>query len=182
MTVADIERPGASCAAGRRPPGGCHMRVFVTGASGWIGSAVVPELLGAGHQVTGLARSDASAQALTAAGVEVRRGTLDDLDVLRDAAAASDGVIHLAFNHDIAFTGDFQGAADADRRAVEAFGDALAGSGRPLVIASGLLGVTPGKTATERDGQSSEISAMGLGPETRHGTADLTLSFASRNV
>src|ERR1700685_303109 len=93
------------------------MKIFVTGASGWIGSAVVPELLAAGHQVTGLARSDASAQALTAAGAQVQRGTLDDLDVLRDAAAASDGVIHLAFKHDLAFTGDFQGAADADRHA-----------------------------------------------------------------
>ena len=108
------------------------MRIFVTGASGWIGSAVVPELIGAGHQVVGLARSDASAAALTAAGAEVRRGTLDDLDDLRDAAAASDGVIHLAFKHDLAFSGDFEGAADADRRAVETFGEALGGL-RPAV-------------------------------------------------
>ena len=95
------------------------MRIFVTGASGWIGSAVVTELVDAGHQVVGLARSEASAAALTAAGAEVARGTLDDIDTLRSAAAASDGVIHLAFKHDIAFTGDFQGAADADRRAVK---------------------------------------------------------------
>jgi nucleoside-diphosphate-sugar epimerase len=160
------------------------MRVFVTGASGWIGSAVVPELIGAGHQVTGLARSDASAAALTAAGAQVHRGTLDDLDGLRSAAAASDGVIHLAFKHDIAFSGGFQDAADADRRAVETFGEALAGSDRPLVIASGLLGLTPGRVATERDGHGSDpaVAAMGGGPAVRHATAEITLAFASRGV
>ena len=93
-----------------------------------------------------------SADALTAAGAEVQRGTLDDLDVLRQRGCASDGVIHLAFKHDLAFSGDFQGAADADRRAVEAFGEALAGSDRPFVIASGTLGLAPGRLATERDG------------------------------
>src|SRR5580698_3147590 len=160
------------------------MHVFVTGASGWIGSAVVPELLGAGHQVTGLARSDASAAALTAAGVQVQRGTLDDLDTLRSVAAASDGVIHLAFKHDLAFTGDFQGAADADRRAVETFGEALAGSGKPLLIASGTLGLSPGRLATEEDGHGdgSDTAGWGSGPETRRGTAEVTLSFADRGV
>ncbi len=159
------------------------MRVFVTGASGWIGSAVVPELIGAGHQVTGLARSDASADALAAAGAEVHRGTLDDLDTLRSAAAASDGVIHLAFKHEIAFSGDFQGAADADRRAVEILGEALAGSGRPLVIASGTLGVAPGRVATERDGHDPATRvALGDGPRTRWETAEYVLSLASRGV
>jgi nucleoside-diphosphate-sugar epimerase len=160
------------------------MRIFVTGASGWIGSAVVPELIGAGHEVVGLARSDASAAALTGAGAEVHRGTLDDLDSLRSAAAASDGVIHLAFKHELAFSGDFQGAADADRRAVEVFGEALAGSDRPFVLASGLLGLAPGQVATEQDGHGSHaaVAAFGGGPRARWETAELTLSLASQGV
>ncbi len=150
------------------------MRVFVTGASGWIGTAVVRELADAGHEVVGLARSEQTAAALGAAGVQVEHGTLDDLETLGRAAAESDGVIHLAFKHDLAFvTGDFAAAADADRRAVAAFGDALAGSGRPLVIASGVLGLAPGRLATERDGLGSDPAPaeLGGGPSTRLGTA-----------
>jgi nucleoside-diphosphate-sugar epimerase len=160
------------------------MRVFITGASGWIGSAVVPELLGAGHQVTGLARSDASADALSLAGADVHRGDLDDLEALRDAAAASDGVIHLAFKHELAFSGDFQSAAEADRRAVETLGEALAGSDRPLLIASGILGVAPGRVVSEQDGHGSHaaVAAFGGGPRARWETAEFTLSLASRGV
>src|SRR5271154_6709813 len=160
------------------------MRIFVTGASGWIGSAVVPELLGAGHQVIGLARSEASADALTAAGAEVHRGTLDDLDSLRAAANASDGIIHLAFKHELAFSGDFQGAADADRRAVETFGEALAGSDRPLLIASRLLGLAPGEIATEQDGHGAHgaAAAFGGGPQVRWETSEFALALAPRGV
>ncbi|TDV57670.1 SDR family oxidoreductase [Actinophytocola oryzae] len=157
------------------------MHVFVTGASGWIGSAVVPELVGAGHSVTGLARSDASAAALTSAGAEVVRGTLDDLEVLAGAATAADGVIHLAFKHDIAFTGDFEAAAAADRTAVETFGEALAGSGKPFVLASGVVGLAPGRVATELDG-TEPATHLPAGPATRQGTAQLTVALASRGI
>jgi nucleoside-diphosphate-sugar epimerase len=160
------------------------MRVFVTGASGWIGSAVVPELIEAGHQVVGLARSDASSDALTAAGAEVQRGSLDDIDSLRSGAVATDGVIHLAFKHELAFSGDFQGAADSDRRAVETIGEALAGSERPLLIASGLLGLAPGHVASELDGHGSDAAAAasGGGPRARWETAEFALSLASQGV
>ncbi|WP_068179164.1 SDR family oxidoreductase [Mycobacterium sp. UM_CSW] len=127
------------------------MRVFVTGASGHIGSAVVDELIQAGHQVTGLARSDESAAALEAKGVRVHRGDLDDLDGLQSAAAAADGVIHLAFKHDF---DDFAGAADTDLRAVQAIGEVLVGSDRPFVSTSGTLLLSllgQGGPATEQD-------------------------------
>jgi nucleoside-diphosphate-sugar epimerase len=160
------------------------VRVLVTGASGWIGSAVVPALLDAGHEVVGLARSESSASALRTAGADVVRGDLDDLEVLSEAAVAADGVAHLAFKHDIAFSGDYQGAADADRRAVVALGDALAGTDRPFVIASGTLGLAPGRTATERDGlePSPDVSDPFRGPGSRLATAQLVLSLASRGV
>jgi nucleoside-diphosphate-sugar epimerase len=137
--------------AGDAPDWRYPLRIFVTGASGWIGSAVVAELLAADHQVLGLARSDASAEAIATAGAEVRRGDIGDLDVLRAAARESDGVVHLAFRHEIAFTGDFETAVASDRVAIEALGEALAGTDRPLAIASGVAGVKPGTLATERD-------------------------------
>lgn len=119
-----------------------------------------------------------------AAGAQVRRGTLDDLDVLRSAAAASDGVIHLAFKHDIAFSGGFQSAAEADRRAVETLGEALAGSDRPLVIASGTPKLALGRVATEEDGHGFDaaMAALDGGLRIRQATAEFTLSLASRGV
>jgi nucleoside-diphosphate-sugar epimerase len=131
------------------------MRVFVTGASGHLGSAVLPELLRAGHQVVGLARSDAAAAAIEKLGARARRGDLSDLDVLREEAAASDGVVHLAFRHDLMLSGDLAGAATVDLRALAALADGLDGSGKPLVGTSGTamlaMGGVVGRPGTERD-------------------------------
>ena len=153
------------------------MRVFVTGASGHIASAVIPELLANGHEVVGLARSDASAQAVEAMGAEVRRGDLDDLDGLKAAAGEADGVIHLAFKHDAMRTGDFMGAVNSDMEATRALGEPLAGSDKPLVTTGGTLmlamaGIT-GRPGTEEDQSEG-------GP--RVDAANYTVSLAQRGV
>jgi nucleoside-diphosphate-sugar epimerase len=149
-----------------------EMRIFVTGASGWIGSAVVPELLDAGHQVLGLARSDASAASIAALGADVHRGGLDDPDSLRAGAAASDGVVHLAYNHDFSAMAQ---AAQTDRQAIEALGATLEGTGAPFLIASGALGLTTGRAATEHDMPDPSHHP-------RIANAQAALDFATRGV
>ncbi len=155
------------------------MRVFVTGASGHIGSALVPELIGAGHEVIGLARSDESALALKELGAETQRGDLDDLEALAAAAAAADGVVHLAYRHDLAFGGGPDGflqAAQLDLRAVEAIGAALEGSGKPFVTTSGTLLLA--LAALGRTGLESDV--LEGGP--RIDSENATVAFSERGV
>jgi len=150
------------------------MRVFVTGASGWIGSATVDELIAAGHEVTGLARSDASAAALQAKGARVRRGDLDDLASIRAGAEAAEAVIHLANKHDWANPAN---SVTAEVGAVQTIGDALAGTGRPFLVAAGVAGLTRGKPATENDPSPFH------GPDSpRGGSENLALEFVGRGV
>ncbi|MER6952374.1 SDR family oxidoreductase [Streptomyces sp. NPDC000618] len=150
------------------------MRVFVTGASGWIGSATVDELLAAGHEVVGLARSDTAAASLDAKGAQVRRGDLDDLDSIREGAATADAVLHLANKH------DFNNPAvsnQAERAAVQAIGDVLTGSGRPFLLASGVAGPAQGRLATEDD----RSPFHGL-ESPRGGSENLALEYVDRRV
>jgi len=150
------------------------MRVFVTGASGWIGSATVDELLAAGHEVTGLARSDASAAVLEARGARVRRGDLDDLASIRAGAEAAEAVIHLANKHDWA---NQAATIAAERAAIQTIGDALAGTGRPFLFASGVAGLTQGRLATEND------PSPFYGPDSpRGGSENLAFEYVDRGV
>jgi nucleoside-diphosphate-sugar epimerase len=147
------------------------MRVFVTGASGWIGSALTPELLQAGHEVVGLARSDSAAEVIAAAGATALRGSLEDLDVLQAGAAESDGVIHLGFVHDFS---RYQDSVEIDRAAIEAMGDALVGTGHPFLIASGMAALARGPRVTEAD--------LGDPNFPRAAAAGMTLALADRGV
>jgi nucleoside-diphosphate-sugar epimerase len=152
------------------------MRVFVTGATGFIGSAVVGELIGAGHDVVGLARSDRAAALLAAAGAGAHRGSLEDPGSLRSGAAACDGVIHTAFNN-ISETTDFADSCQADRSAIKTLGEALAGSDRPFVITSGTGLLTPGRPGTEEDPPDpGPFAAL------RGASEEVALSFAGQGV
>ena len=150
------------------------MRVFVTGATGFVGSAVVRELIDAGHQVVGLARSAQSAAALAAAGAHVHRGSLEDLDGLKEGAAAADGVVHTAFNNDFS---DYQGVADMDCRVVEALGAALEGSDRPLVVTSVTTVLAQSRVGTEDDPPDPDSPSV-----VRIPSEEAAISLAKRGV
>jgi nucleoside-diphosphate-sugar epimerase len=159
------------------------MRVFVTGASGWIGTATVAELVGAGHEVVGLARSEESAAKVEAAGGTVLRGDLADLDGLRAAAVEADATIHLAFQHEVAFEqGDFAAAAKDDRAVIEAIGEALVGTDKAFMTASGTGAIAPGRVATENDGHDLDRAGLPEGMRMRGESAEYTLALGERGV
>jgi nucleoside-diphosphate-sugar epimerase len=162
-----IETPNGSSV---NPARNVLMRVFVTGASGFMGSAIIPDLIAHGHSVVGVGRNDASAAEIEAAGAEVFRGSLEDPEGLARGAAAADGVIHLAFNHDFS---RFAENGQEDKRAIEAMGEALAGTGKPMVVTSGTALLAPGRLATEDD------PAAAFGPRTSEAAV---FAFVPRNV
>jgi nucleoside-diphosphate-sugar epimerase len=151
------------------------MRVFLSGATGFIGSAIVPELINAGHQVIGLTRSDAGAHSLLKAGAEVHRGSLEDLESLRSGAAKSDGVIHCAFHHDFSDRSRFAASSELDKHAIDALGSALAGSDRPLIVSSGIGPWAPGRLTTENDDPPAQSPMLRVSEQTG-------LSQASKGV
>jgi nucleoside-diphosphate-sugar epimerase len=171
LSLVQLTRSTSDLAAG-----GSFMRIFITGASGHVASAVIPELLGAGHEVVGLARSDLSAATVEALGAKVHRGSLDDLAGLQEAAAESDGVIHLAFKHDEMRAGNFGAAIGADLLAKEAMSEALAGTGKPFVGVSGTLALVLGGL----EGTGTEADMPGSGPQADGENA--VIAFAGRGI
>ncbi|HWD61519.1 MAG TPA: SDR family oxidoreductase [Humibacter sp.] len=162
------------------------MQIFVTGASGWVGSGLVPDLLAHGHTVTALARSSTSSDALSAAGARPVRGTLDDLEIIGELASSADAVVHLAFKHDVAFAGGYTQASEDDRAVIDTLAQSLSGSAKALVVASGVLGVVgvaSGVTATECDGRVAHDTAGPIsGGGDRADTARHVLDLADDGI